>query len=68
MIVSSTVDFNSDQMLILNVAEENGGWMTFSDLKAKRSDFNNKERFTLAINSLLMEGLGWEDEQPLYNP
>ena len=54
-------------MLLLNAAEENGGWLTFSDLKKKKADFNNKERFRQAIDTLLMEGLGWEDEQPLFD-
>ena len=66
VIVSSSVDFNSDQITLLGHAEKNGGWITFSDLKAKMPSFNNRERFDQAIGQLLMEGLGWEDEQPLY--
>lgn len=33
MIVSVSIDFNSDQITILNTAESNGGWITFSSLK-----------------------------------
>jgi len=33
LIVSSTVEFKSDSVTILNVAEKNGGWITFKDLK-----------------------------------
>jgi len=61
VIVSSTVEFKSDSVTILGVAERNGGWVTFKDLKAKMPAFNNRERFNTAINQLLMEGLGWED-------
>ena len=50
VIVSSTVDFKSDALTILQVAEENGGWITFLDLKSKMKNFNNRERFTTAIN------------------
>jgi hypothetical protein len=64
MIVSSSVDINSDQMTLLGLAEKNGGWVTYSDV---RSTFTAKERFNSAIDQLLMEGLAWEDEQPLLN-
>ena len=50
MIVSSNVEFNSDQMTLLNIAEENGGWLTFSNVKAKMPTFNNAERFETAVN------------------
>lgn len=51
-------------MVILEAAEQNGGWITFSDLRAKQPSFNNKERFANAINQLLQDGLGWEDDEP----
>ena len=63
MIVSSNVDFNSDQMTLLNVAEDNGGWLTFSNVQSKVATFNNAERFKTAIDSMLLEGLAWEDDQ-----
>ena len=65
MIVSSTVEFKSDAMTILQAAEQNGGWITFSDLQKKVASFSNKQRFQAAIDQLLMEGMGWEDSQPL---
>ena len=65
VIVSSSVDINSDQLTILDAASKTGGWMTFSELKTKIPNFNNKERFMTAIDQMLMEGLCWEDEQPL---
>ena len=68
MIVSSNVEFNSDQMTLLNVAEDNGGWLTFTNVKSKVATFNNAERFKLAIDQLLMEGLAWEDDHSLHNP
>lgn len=67
VIVSSTVEFKNDAMAILKVAEENGGWITFSNLKQHVPEFNSRERFVSAIDQLLLEGLGWEDEQPLMN-
>ena len=67
VIVSANVEFNSDQMTILNCAEKNGGWITFTDLRAKMPNFNNKDRFQKSIDELLMNGLGWEDEQPLFD-
>jgi hypothetical protein len=45
VIVSSSVDINSDQMTILDVAEKNGGWITFEDLKSKIPHFNIRDRF-----------------------
>ena len=49
VIVSTSVDFNSDQIVILDEAEKNGGWITFSDLRAKIPTFNNRRRFLVAI-------------------
>ena len=63
VIVSTSVEFNSDQMIVLNAAEANGGWITFSDLRSKHPEFNNQERFANAINQLLQDGLGWEDDE-----
>jgi hypothetical protein len=51
-------------MTILNVAEANGGWITFSDLRNKQQTFNSQQRFKDAIDLLIMDGLGWEDEEP----
>lgn len=67
VIVSSTVEFKSDSLTLLNVAEENGGWITFEHLQMKVPSFNSRERFNTAIEQLLMEGLGWEDAQPLFD-
>ena len=50
-------------MIVLNAAEANGGWITFSDLRSKHPEFNNRERFANAINQLLQDGLGWEDDE-----
>jgi len=50
VIVSNSVEFNSDQMIILKSAEENGGWITFSHLKAKDQNFGLKDRFKKAID------------------
>jgi hypothetical protein len=61
MIVSSTVEFKNDAIIILNAAEVNGGWITFSDLKKKDPNFSNRQRFMTAIEQLLIEGMGWED-------
>lgn len=55
-------------MVILDEAEKNGGWITFSDLRAKIPSFNNRRRFQVAIEQLLQDGLGWEDDEPLLNP
>ena len=60
MIISSSVDINSDQMTLLGIAEKNGGWISYS-----KSTFSNQERFETAVEQLLMEGMAWEDEQPL---
>lgn len=49
-------------MTLLNVAEENSGWLTFSNVKSKVTTFNNAERFKTAIDQLLLEGLAWEDD------
>ena len=45
MIVSSSAEFNSDQVKILEISEKNGGWITFSELKGRVSTFDNYERF-----------------------
>ena len=45
MIVSSSAEFNSDQVKILEISEKNGGWITFSELKGSVSTFDNYERF-----------------------
>ena len=67
VIVSTSVDFNSDQIVILDEAEKNGGWITFSDLRSKIPTFNNKRRFLTAIDTMLQDGLGWEDHEPFLN-
>ena len=59
VIVSSSVDINQDQMTILGIAEKNGGYVTSSGVSWAPA------RFTSAIEQLLLEGLAWEDEQPL---
>ena len=45
VIVSSTVEFKSDSLTLLKMAEENGGWITFKDLKSKMPNFDSRERF-----------------------
>lgn len=49
MIVSNSVDFNTDQLILLTQAEKNEGWITFSNMKANNPHFNNKQRFNKAI-------------------
>ena len=41
VIVSSSVEFGSDSLKILNAAEQNNGWITFDDMKKKDFMFNN---------------------------
>lgn len=54
-------------MTILNIAEENQGWITFSYLKSKRPEFDNQIRFMKSINQMIQDGLCWEDDEPLYD-
>ena len=50
VIVSSSVDINSDQLIILDAASKTGGWMTFSEIKKRVANFNNYQRFMTAID------------------
>ena len=52
-------------MKILEAAEENQGWITFTKLREKQPMFQQKDRFHRCIDQLIKEGLAWVDEQSL---
>lgn len=64
VICSVSVELSPDNMTMLQVAEENQGWLTFSALCAKQTTFT-KDRFQRAIDQMIKEGLAWVDEEPL---
>jgi len=61
------VELTEDHMVLMHLAEENGGWVSFSLTKRKMPQFSQKERFLKSVNFLLQEGMVWEDRQPLCN-
>ncbi|CDW85543.1 vacuolar-sorting protein snf8 [Stylonychia lemnae] len=65
VICSSSVELSQDNLTIMQLAEENNGWITFTKLREKISTFNQHDRFQRAIDQLIKEGLAWVDEQSL---
>jgi len=62
VICSASVELSQDNLIILQAAEENKGWITFSTLRLKNPVFNQIDRFERAIDQLIKEGLAWVDE------
>ena len=58
VICSVSIELSQDNLTILQAAEQNHGWITYSKL---RQQIPQKDRFQRAINQLIQEGLCWED-------
>jgi hypothetical protein len=67
VICSVSIELTDDHMLLMKLAEENGGWITFSKTRLKLPQFNSQDRFERTIAFLLNEGMCWEDSQSLYS-
>ena len=52
-------------MKILEVAEANQGWVTFTKLRERQPMFSQKDRYQRCIDQLVKEGLAWVDGQGL---
>ena len=63
VICSVAVELNADHMGVLKFAEENQGMLTHSSIRQTMPQYGDKQRFQRAINTLIMDGLCWEDEQ-----
>ena len=63
VICSVAVELNADHMGVLKFAEQNGGQVTYSSISANMAQYRDKERFDRAINTLIQDGLAWEDDQ-----
>ena len=66
VICSTSVELSQDNLVVLQAAEENKGWITASNMRMKNPAFN-RERFLRAVDQLVKEGLAWIDDQPLLN-
>jgi len=67
VICSVSIELTQDHMVLMNLAEENGGWITFSLTRSKLPQFSQKDRFLKSINFLLKEGMAWEDAEPFFD-
>ena len=63
VICSVSVELNADHMGVLKHAEENQGNFTYSSLAGALPQYADRSRFDRAINTLIADGLCWEDEQ-----
>ena len=63
VICSVAVELNEDHIGVMKFAEENGGNVTYSSIASKMPQYSDKARFNRAINTLLQDGMAWEDEQ-----
>ena len=63
VICSVAVELNADHMAVLKHAEENQGNFTHSSLTRALPQYGDRQRFERAINTLITDGLCWEDEQ-----
>ena len=52
-------------MKILEVAEGNQGWVTFTKLRERQPMFSQKDRYQRCMDQLVKEGLAWVDDQEL---
>mmetsp|Transcript_31310 Transcript_31310/g.23270 ORF Transcript_31310/g.23270 Transcript_31310/m.23270 type:complete len:120 (+) Transcript_31310:121-480(+) len=69
VICSVSVELSQDHLQLMNLAEQNGGYVTFTLAKQKfGQDFASKERFDRAIEKLIADGIVWVDSQPLADP
>ena len=57
------MELNSDHMDVLRFAEQNGGTLTYTTLKSALSMYSDRSRFDRAINTLIQDGMVWEDTQ-----
>ena len=62
VICSVSVELSQDNMTVLQVAEQNKGWVTFSKVKEKVPQFNQKDRFNRAVEQMVREGMAWVDD------
>eukprot|EP00347_Sterkiella_histriomuscorum_P007180 403349953 len=66
VICSTSVELSQDNLMILQAAEQNQGWITYTKMhQVNPSFYNQLDRFQRAIDQLIKEGLCWVDEQPL---
>ena len=63
VICSVSVELNADHMSVLKHAEENQGFFTYTSLSRTLPQYGDRERFLRAINTLIADGLCWEDGQ-----
>lgn len=63
VICSVSVELNADHMGVLKFAEENQGTFTYSSLSRALPQYADRTRFDRAINTLITDGLCWEDDQ-----
>lgn len=57
------VELDEDHMGVLKFAEQNGGHLTYSEVKRAEPKYADQDRFTRAIDKLIGEGMAWEDSQ-----
>ena len=65
VICSVSIELSQDNMKILEVAEANQGWVTFTKLRERQPMFSQKDRYQRCIDQLVKEGLAWVDGQGL---
>eukprot|EP00354_Favella_ehrenbergii_P002222 CAMPEP_0170452554 /NCGR_PEP_ID=MMETSP0123-20130129/1409_1 /TAXON_ID=182087 /ORGANISM="Favella ehrenbergii, Strain Fehren 1" /LENGTH=122 /DNA_ID=CAMNT_0010714589 /DNA_START=429 /DNA_END=797 /DNA_ORIENTATION=+ len=63
VICSVAVELNADHMSVLKHAEESQGFFTYGSLSRAMPQYADRARFERAINTLIADGLCWEDEQ-----
>ena len=63
VICSVAVELNSDHMDVLRFAETKGGMVTYTSMRQAMSAYADKSRFERAINTLIEDGMAWEDGQ-----
>ena len=63
VICSVSVELNDDHMQLLRFAEQSGGSLAYSQVQAKLPSYKDRARFTRAIDTLINDGLVWEDAQ-----
>ena len=62
VICSVAAELSADHMGVLKFADQNGGCVTHSSISGNMPQYADRDRFMRAINTLIHDGLAWEDE------